>query len=226
MTQANPGSAGLAALPNASDGATRRLLICGVLAGPFFVAVADVQVATRDGFDLARHPLSLLSLGDFGWIQIGNFVVSGLLSIAFAVGMRRALHPGRAGTWGPLLVGVFGLGLVIGGIFVTDPEGGFPSGMQEPVQRNWHATVHNIGPGVSFDALLVACFVLTRRFMALRQRTWAAYSAATGVALLLITWWPDPDSISVRLAVAIVVAFVWVTALARHLIRELTDRRP
>ena len=68
--------------------------------------------------------------------------------------------------------------------------------------------------------------MLTRRFMALRQRTWAAYSTATGVALLLITWWPDPDSISVRLAVAIVVAFAWVTALARHLIRELTDWRP
>jgi uncharacterized protein DUF998 len=97
MTRANPVSAGLAALPNESDGATRRLLICGVLAGPFFVAVAGVQVATRDGFDLARHLLSLLSLGDLGWIQIGNFVVSGLLSIAFAVGMRRALHPGRAG---------------------------------------------------------------------------------------------------------------------------------
>ena len=59
-----------------------------------------VQAFTREGFDLRRHPLSLLSLGELGWIQIGNFVVAGLLVVAFAVGLRRVLHPGRGGTWG------------------------------------------------------------------------------------------------------------------------------
>jgi hypothetical protein len=46
------------------------------------------------GVDLSRHPLSLLSLGDLGWIQIANFVVTGVLYVACAVGMRRALGPG------------------------------------------------------------------------------------------------------------------------------------
>jgi hypothetical protein len=36
-------------------------------------------------------------------------VVAGPLFAASAVGMRRVLHPGRGGTWGPLLVGVYGL---------------------------------------------------------------------------------------------------------------------
>lgn len=35
-----------------------------------------------------------------GWLQIANFVVTGLLAILFAAGIRRALHPGRAGTSG------------------------------------------------------------------------------------------------------------------------------
>jgi len=74
---------------------TRVLLVCGVVAGPLFIVVALLQVLTRDGFDLSRHPLSLLSLGDLGWVQISNFVVSGLLSVAFAVGLRQV--PAGAG---------------------------------------------------------------------------------------------------------------------------------
>ena len=87
-----------------------------------------IQALTRDGFDPVRHPLSVLSLGELGWIQIANFVVTGLLYVACAVGMWRVLHPGRSGTWGPLLVGGFGIGLILAGIFTTDPGAGFPRG--------------------------------------------------------------------------------------------------
>jgi len=94
---------------------TRAFLACGVVAGPLFVLVALLQVLFRDGFDLSRHPLSLLSLGEWGWIQISNFVVGGLLAIGFAIGLRRVLRPGRRATWAPLLVGGYGLGLIAGG---------------------------------------------------------------------------------------------------------------
>jgi hypothetical protein len=49
-----------------------RLLMCGIVAGPLFLAVWFVHAVTREGFDLTRHPMSLLSLGDLGWIQIAN----------------------------------------------------------------------------------------------------------------------------------------------------------
>ncbi|MPZ96334.1 MAG: DUF998 domain-containing protein [Propionibacteriales bacterium] len=161
---------------------TRRLLTCGVVAGPLYVLVAGLQVLTRDGFDLGRHPLSLLSVGDLGWIQIANFVVSGLLFVASAVGMRRALRSGRASTWGPRLVGTFGVGLVWAGVFVADPADGFPAGTPAgtPTDASWHAILHNIAPAVAFLALIAACFVFARRFAQRGQRGWAAYSAATG----------------------------------------------
>ena len=222
MTQAHQTSRSRTASIESSDRTTRALLACGVVAGPFFVLVAGIQVAARDGFDLRRHPLSLLSLGDLGWVQISNFIVAGLLSLAFAVGMWRVLHPGRAGTWGPLLVGMFGLGLVIGGIFVTDPDLGFPPGVPAVDEPSWPGIVHNIGPGLAFDALIVGCFVLMRRFVGLSQRAWATYCAATGLVVLALTWWPDAAGISMRLAIAIVVAFAWVSALAGRLIGELS----
>ena len=104
---------------------TRALLTCGGVAGPLFVGVAILEILTRPGFDLGRHPISLLSLGDFGWIQIANFIGSGLLTIGFALGVRRVLHGGPGGTWGPLLIGVYGTGLIVAGVFVPDPAWGF-----------------------------------------------------------------------------------------------------
>jgi hypothetical protein len=61
---------------------TSKLLMAGIIAGPFFIIVALLQAVTRAGFDLIRHPASLLSLGDLGWIQIANFVITGLFFIA------------------------------------------------------------------------------------------------------------------------------------------------
>ena len=36
---------------------------------------------------------SSLALGDWGWTQIATFVVAGLLTLAFATGLRRAFRP-------------------------------------------------------------------------------------------------------------------------------------
>jgi Protein of unknown function (DUF998) len=215
---------GMPASPATGTNGTRALLACGVVAGPLFVAVALLQVLTRRGFDLTRHPISLLSLGDLGWIQIANFVIAGLLAVAFALGLRRALRPGRGGTWGPLLLGGYGLGLVAGGVFVADPALGFPPGTPDgiPDQLSWHGMLHAIAPPLAFLTLVAACFVLARRFSGLGQRGWAGYCAATGVLLLGIMAWPDQDTVSMQLAVAVVLGSAWVSALAARLLTELT----
>ena len=200
---------------------TRALLRCGVVAGPLFVAVAAVQVLTRDGFDLRRHPISMLSVGDMGWVQIGNFVASGALIVAFAVGLRRVLHPGRAARFGPLLMGLYGVGLIAGGVFVADPALGFPPGAPEgrPDTMSWHAAVHSVAPIIAFNALIIVTFVFARRFAGRREWGWFAASMITGVACLVLALWPGIDGISVRLAVMATLGFAWASALAAHLVR-------
>src|SRR5918995_4685750 len=126
-------------LPAGTATQTARLLACGIVAGPLFLTVGLTQAFIRDGFDLSRHPLSLLSLGDLGWVQIANFVVTGGLFLACAVGMGRALGPGRGGTWGPRLGGALGAGLVLAGGFVADAGGGLPPRAPPRAPRiNWH----------------------------------------------------------------------------------------
>jgi hypothetical protein len=129
---------------------TRALLACGVVAGPLYVTVALLQVLLRDGFDLSRHPLSLLSLGDWGWIQITNFVVGGLLAIGFAIGLRHVLHPGRGGTWAPLLIGGYG-------------QGSSPAECSSPTQDSASRRGHRMASPIT-SAGTACCTLLPRRW--------------------------------------------------------------
>jgi uncharacterized membrane protein YhaH (DUF805 family) len=201
---------------------TRALLACGVVAGPLFVAVGLLQMLTRDGFDPTRHPLSLLSLGDLGWVQIANFVVAGLLFAASAVGMRRVLHPGRGGTWGPLLVGVYGLGLIMGGVFVADPALGFPPGTPDgiPDQMSWHGTLHAVAPVLASVALIAACLVFARRFAGLGQRGWAALCVAVAVVDLAPAPLSGHDLFVPVLGVSAALGLGWVSVMAARLLTE------
>src|SRR5579862_8828845 len=106
----------------------RTRLLAGVAIAPFFYAVAVAQMLVRTGFDIRLHAISVLSLGTWGWIQVANFIITGVLALLCAQGVRMALWGGTAGTWGPLLIGVFGVGLIVGGLFRPDPGRGFPPG--------------------------------------------------------------------------------------------------
>ncbi|ONI86501.1 hypothetical protein ALI144C_11400 [Actinosynnema sp. ALI-1.44] len=161
---------------------TKSLLGYGVLAGPFYVVVSLIQAVTRDGFDLTKHPWSVLANGDIGWIQTTNLILTGLMVLAAAVGMRRLLTGGAGGTWGPVLIGVFGLSMVASGIFTADPVDGFPAGASLPAEPSLSGTLHFACGAVGFVCFAIACFIIARRFAG---HGWALYSRITGVAFLL-----------------------------------------
>lgn len=199
---------------------TWGLLACGAVAGPLFIGVVLVQDYTRPGVEPREQPLSLLTLGDLGWIQIANFVVAGLLNLAYAVGIRRALHPGPAGTWGPSLIGAYGLGLITAGVFVPDPAFGFPPGTPHGVagQASWHGNLHAIGALIVFGSLIPATFVFTRRFAARREWVWALCCAATGVAVLVFFISSSKEEVmSVSLRAAAALGWGWASVLAIRL---------
>jgi uncharacterized protein DUF998 len=201
---------------------TAQLLTAGIVAGPLFLAVFALQAFTRNGFDPGRHPLSLLSLGQLGWIQIANFVVTGALLVACAVGLRHVLHRGRGGTWGPWLVGAFGAGLIVAGVFVTDAGAGFPAGAPAGAPKlSWHGALHEVGYLVALVSWTAACLVFRGRFATLGQRGWARACVATVAAFLVLSGWPDWNSLSIRIVIATAMQFGFLAAVAARLRRRL-----
>jgi hypothetical protein len=162
------------------------LLVCGAIAGPLFVLTLLLQDYTRPAFDPRLMPLSLLALGDWGWVQTMNFVVAGVLNLLYAAGLWRRLHPGRGGTWGPILIAAYGLGLVTVGIFSTDPAQGFPPGAIAASAPSWHGTIHGFGALFVFVTLSAALTVFVRLFLARKERGWAAYCLASVVLILVL----------------------------------------
>ena len=222
----NPGDRQVRAAQPACDRptrVTRSLLGYGMVAGPFYVAVVLGQALTRPGFNLGRHDASLLSNGNLGWIQVANFLLTGLMVIACAVGMRRALSPGRGSLWGPLLIAVYGAGLVGAGLFAADPMNGFPAGAPagRPASITTHGLLHLAFAGVGFLCFVAACYVLARRFSSEGRRGWTVFSIASGTIFLAAFAGVASGSGSPIVVggfwAGLLVAWAWLGLLSRHL---------
>ena len=214
-----------AASPDATEKATGALLACCLVAGPIYVVAGLIQMLVRDGFDIRRHALSLLSNGDFGWVQIANSLLTGLLVVAGAAGMRRVLRGRRGWTWGQPLLGLYGLGLIGAGLFRPDPALGFPPGLPAGAYDavSWHGIMHFVAGGVGFLGLIAACFVFARRFASLGERGWAAYSVATGVIFFVAFFGIASGSkgpASAAFAVAGVIAWAWISVMSARFTKD------
>jgi hypothetical protein len=96
-------------VPGTSKVLARRLLRCGVAAGPMFVTVFLVEGAVRGGYRPLRHPVSSLALGSRGWIQTANFAMCAVSVLGGAVGLASAGEPEPGGATSTL-IGAAGAG--------------------------------------------------------------------------------------------------------------------
>lgn len=139
---------------------TRSLLGWGVVAGPFYVVVGLVLALTRSGFDLTKHALSLLMLGDNGWMQRANLTLSALMVLAAAYGIHRTIRS-RRGMAISVLSGIYGVCLILSAIFPPDPTSGFPPGMTDDTVST-SGILHLVFGAVGFLCLAGAAFVYAR----------------------------------------------------------------
>ena len=204
---------------------TRSLLGYGVIAGPVYLTVSLAQAFTREGFDPARHAWSMLANGSLGWIQITNFVLTGLMVLAAAAGLRRAFGTGPAGRWAPRLVAVYGVSLLAAGVFRADPALGFPAGTPEgPGEVSWHGALHFVAGGVGFACLAAACFVVARRYSAQGRRGRALWSRATGAVFLsgfaMLASSGGSQAGTLAFTAAVIAVWAWLSAVAADAYRR------
>jgi hypothetical membrane protein len=154
------------------------LLAWAGIVGPvlFTAAFLAQEVFLVDDYSPIAEPVSALEAQPNGWVQQINFVVFALLTVAFAIGLRRGLPPTRADAVGPALFVVSGAGLLGAGIFPLREDAAgvthYPGG-------------HVVAGTAFFLSSALALIVVSRRLA--RDRRWrslATYALAAGVVAL------------------------------------------
>ena len=180
--------------------AAQKLLACGVVAGPLYVAITLTEALSRDGFDLTRHRFTLLTAQDLGWIHQLNMLMVGMLTVRLAIGMARVLRTGRGAVWAPRLLGLVGAAYLFGGLVTADAVIGFsdrhhsgPTAYQLAGRRpeciSWREYLVSHRPKQGDHSVVIGAW-----FAARRRQGWAwfyavavstTFAALTGVGLMI-----------------------------------------
>ncbi len=173
----------LGARVGTAHGLERRSVIAALatagIAGPIiFAVVALVHSLLRPDHSLVTHPVSALAAGPSGWLQNANFLLFGVLMIAYAIGLHLGVRPTKWGVVGVTFLVLSGVGLLWGGVFpATDATGAFDG----------DRLLHVPGFIMTFLGGGIGLIVMSRRMA--RDSRWkslATYALVTGIAMLVL----------------------------------------
>jgi len=181
------------------------------------LGVATYGIMTRPGFDLQRHAVSNLSLGEGGWTMVTAFILSGLMTMLCAIGLSHVIAQGRGRRALPILIGLYGVGLVLAGIFPPPACCGFPAGTPEdqlPIMTPG-AIVHSIAFMVAFGSLIAACFVSAVRFSGISSLP--SLLAGIFMPLLVALGMTGAMAPGVAFFIAAIIGWVWLAIVVMQL---------
>lgn len=200
--------------------ALRIAAICGLLASvTFVVGVLLGDLAQPDGFSPANDDISDLgaSTADYAWIynQIAANI-NGLLIIAFALGLWRAVGPSWLARLGVLGLVLIGMTRFVEGFLRLDCRG-----MDDAcTNTSWQADGHKIESGVASALLFLVPVLLAFAFRRVPEwrRLWLPTLLLVPVIVIVsIPFSAIGDGAAVR--AASVTWFLWLGLLAWRLLR-------
>ncbi|HEY9351050.1 MAG TPA: DUF998 domain-containing protein [Acidothermales bacterium] len=148
------------------------------IVGPilFVVAFLAQELARRNEYDPFAETVSALEAGPYGWVQQVNFVVFGVLTIVFAIGLHLGIQRSRAGVVGPALLVASGVGSLISAIFPL---------REDAAGMTYDPGGHMVGGMTFFLGSGVGLIVLSRRLRHdERWRGLAGYTLGAGLAIV------------------------------------------
>jgi hypothetical membrane protein len=170
-----------------------------------FILLFLTNDVVKPDYDPVRDAVSEAGIGSGGWLQIVNFIVSGLLITASSVAISQAVNRLTGA-----LVGLVGAGLALAGVFVSDPV---------PTDNaTWHGMIHNAVGSVSSVALIAACFVAARWQATPR---WRWYSIVVGVVMPLtfLVASGATETLGIWQRLTNVIGWTWLIVLALRAMR-------
>lgn len=146
------------------------LLWAGIIAPILFATIFTVDGALTPGYSAYNEAISYLDLGRYGWIQRANFVVFGMLLMAFTTGYVKHIRPILEGGWLSIVTSLFvlsDLGWIMAGLFVPNPY--------LAPQNSGHALLHQIASIIVFLPFALALVVQGIKLIMTRGLHWRIY---------------------------------------------------
>jgi len=197
----------------------RVLAVCGIIAPVLFTGLVVIVSYLRPGYNHMSQAIS--ELGEVGApnaiVQDVNFVLVGLLIIAFSFGLHRGIGEGRGSKVGPALIIIFGaVASVGGGLFRCDPGCVFES---------FVGVMHNLLGLTGFVAMILGTIIISRRLK--KDSLWQSYSSysiITGILAIIFlilfimasNVFPEWRGLFQRLFVGVI--FLWIEIMAIRLL--------
>jgi len=205
-----------AGIEGRSEANTRLYAFCGVIAPIFFGIMVFMEQSIVPGYDWVTQHVSDLGLsslyGSYAILQDANFVIFGVLIVAFAFGRLRDSQVGSRGV--TLSLTLTGTGSVLAGVFQGDPNSST-------------LIAHGIASLLLFVSLTLCQFLVfarTRQLKSEERGSWGRlgiYSLASGVVTLVLFPQPSdyPSILGVVQRVSIAVPWLWLEVIALSLFR-------
>ena len=154
----------------------RFYAICGILAPIIFWVLVIVESLLRPSYSQYYNFVSDLGVGHLAILQNINFIVFGILTIIFALGLKNALPTpmGRSLKAGVWMVILFAIGVGLAGIF---PE------------SYLSANPHNIVSATAFVAIIAAQLLMWQGLKNGDSTGWgryATYSLISGLISIIL----------------------------------------
>jgi hypothetical membrane protein len=142
-------------------------LLAGGFGGVLFVLIFLLPGALVPGYDALRETISALEFTPMGVAQRINFLVFGLMLMAFSLALRRELCPGRGAVLIPVFQCLSGIGVAGDAIFIHEPP-------------------HLVCDLITFNSALLILFLFAWRFAGdSRWKGWTAYSILTALLMMV-----------------------------------------
>ena len=148
------------------------------IAGPLiFVMVAVVHSLLRSDHSLVALPISALATGPSGWVQDVNFLICGVLFLAYPIGLHLGVRQTRWGVVGPALLVLSGAGLVLAGVFpAVDASGNL----------TYDSLGHTVASFIAFLGTGGGFIAMSRRLAGDSSwRSLATYTLGSGIAIVV-----------------------------------------
>ncbi|HML04466.1 MAG TPA: DUF998 domain-containing protein [Methanobacterium sp.] len=201
----------------------RFYALCGIIGPILFTLLVIVESLLRPGYSQIFNDVSDLGIGPYSIIQNISFIIFGLLSIGFAMGLGANL-PNRAGKVTKWLVIIFGLCIILAGVtlFSVGPD----------VTYAKDVVSHGLVSAIAFLVIIIAQFLTWQALRGSDDAIWGRYrlySLISGLLSILVliflsyTQFSSFHGASERLFIAVWMIWIFVTGIKLYSVTKMKN---